>query len=433
MNIVNEIPMTIDRIDDNLSLTGAPEVVDQINSDFYSRFPFPWRPKSLDCTSDPDFARVVLNQNLGDWTHQTVPPDPHIWVAGCGTNQAAITALHFPNAVVRGSDISTSSLELCASTARDLGCTNLELRKESINQTDYDQQFDYIICTGVIHHNADPEATLKKLAGALKPTGVLELMVYNRYHRILTSAFQKGVRLLTGTESTPDFQKELALTRSLIDKFPGVGLMQQFVGALKHAPESQIADALMQPVENSYTVDVLEEMASRCGLEFLTPSPNAWDKGAGNPTWNLRFSQPEIQRSYDKLPDSRRWQITNLMLCENSPHLWFYFKRADSPVERKSEQQICDSFLETRFRPNSVARRSYVLNTDNKYTQIKSPLPYPGMPANPEMRQIVEAVGGGAPMVQVLESLRISREFATVNNLRLRLTTSVGPFLRSIA
>lgn len=424
--------MTTDRIDDNLSLTGAPEAVDQINSDFYSRFPFPWRPKSLDCTADPDFARVMLNQNLGDWTHQSVPPNPHIWVAGCGTNQAAITALHFANAVVRGSDISTSSLELCALTARDLGCTNLELRKESINQTDYDQQFDYIICTGVIHHNADPEATLKKLAGALKPTGVLELMVYNRYHRILTSAFQKGVRLLAGTESTPDFQKELSFTRSLIDSFPGVGLMRQFVGDLKQAPESQIADTLMQPVENSYTVDVLEEMASRCGLEFITPSPNAWDKGAGNPTWNLRFSQSEIQQSYDKLPDSRRWQITNLLLCENSPLLWFYLKRTDSPVESKTEHQICDSFLQTRFRHNAVARRSYILTKDNKYSQVNSPLPYPGMPVKPDMRKIVEAAGSGLPMGQVLDSLSISRNFATVNDLRLRLTTSMGPFLRSI-
>jgi hypothetical protein len=257
-------------------------------------------------------------------------------------------------------------------------------------------------------------------------------MVYNRYHRILTSAFQKGVRLLAGTESAPDFQKEIALTRSLINSFPEVGLMQQFVSALNHAPESQIADALIQPVENSYTVEVLEEMAGRCGLEFMGPSPNAWDKGAGNSTWNLRFSQPEIQRSYDKLPDSRRWQITNLLLCDKSPLLWFYLKRADGPVERKTEHQICDSFLRTRFRHNSVARRSYVLTKENRYSRSDSLLPYPGMPVKPEMRKIVEAVNGGLPMAEALDSLSIPRDFATVNDLRLRLTTSMSPFLRSI-
>src|SRR6476619_4167769 len=175
----------VDSIDDNLSLTATPEEVDRINSSFYSKFPYPWRPRALDCPADPDFSRVMLNQNLGDWTHQVVPPNPHIWIAGCGTNQAAITALNFPIAAVRGSDVSPGSLELCAATAKDLGCTNLELRQESINQADYTECFDYVICTGVIHHNADPEATLRKLARALKPKGVLELMVYNRYHRIL--------------------------------------------------------------------------------------------------------------------------------------------------------------------------------------------------------------------------------------------------------
>jgi len=432
MSSVKEDSLTTDQIDDNLTLVDTMESVDQINGAFYNRFPFPWRPKSLDCTSDPDFARVMLNQNLGDWTHQTVPPQSRIWVAGCGTNQAAITALNYPTASVRGSDISPASLELCGSTARDLGCNNLELRRESINDVTYDQEFDYVICTGVIHHNADPKATLRKLMQALKPAGVLELMVYNRYHRILTSAFQKAVRLLAGTESAVDFQKELSLTRALIDDFPGKGIMVPFVNNFKQAPEAQIADSLMQPVENSYTVEVLEEMVNGCGLEFLTPSPNAWDRGADHLTWNLRFRQPEIQQAYEELPDARRWQITNLLLCEASPHLWFYLKRTDGPLRRKSEQQICDSFLETRFKRNAVSRRSYVLNNENKYSQVRSTLSYPGLPANPEMRRIVEAAAGSTPMSQILESLRITPDFDTVNNLRVRLTTSAGPFLRSI-
>jgi SAM-dependent methyltransferase len=422
----------IDRIDDNISLAGTPEVIDHVNSGFYSRFPFPWRPSSIDCTSDPDFARIALNQNLGDWTHQMVPTRPYIWIAGCGTNQAAITALHFPNAVVRGSDISDKSLECCSVIARDINVNNLELCRESINQVSYSEKFDYIISTGVIHHNADPEATLKKLAAALKPTGVLELMVYNRYHRILTSAFQKGVRALASTESTLDYEKELSITKALINEFPGEGLMRQYLGLFKRAPDAQLADAFMQPVENSYTVEVLEEMVHRCGLEFLAPAPNAWDKGYGNVTWNVRFIQPEIQHSYDELPDSRRWQITNLLLCENSPMLWFYLKRADNPAKRKSEREICDSFLETHFQPNAVIRRSYVATRGNKFMESKLPLPYPGLPASPELRRVVEAVDGGVPMSHALESLRIPRNFSTVNDLRLRLTTSAGPFLRSI-
>jgi len=426
----------VDSIDDNLSLSSTLHAVDRINKDFYGRFPFPWRPKSVDSTSDPDFVQIMLNQNLGDWTHQMVPATPHIWVAGCGTNQAAITAVHFPNAAVLGSDISETSLGICQATAQDLGCTNLELCNESINQSGYEQRFDYIICTGVIHHNADPEATLRKLAGALKPAGVLELMVYNRYHRILTAAFQKGVRLLAQTELQPDFQKELFITRALANDFPGQGLMRQFVNNFKQAPDPQIADALIQPVENSYTVDTLEDMARRCDLEFLAPSPSSMSNvldGVSHVNWNLRFSQADIQKEYDKLPDSCRWQITNLLLCESSPMLWFYLRRTDSPKKRNTEQQICDSFLRTRFKPNTVRRDAYVLTQDNKYRKVKSALPYPGLPSKLQLRLIVEATAMGLPMGRTLDSLHISRDFATINDLRLRLTTSVSPFLRSIA
>jgi 2-polyprenyl-3-methyl-5-hydroxy-6-metoxy-1,4-benzoquinol methylase len=423
---------TIDAIDDNLSLAGTTESIDQINAKFYGRFPFPWRPGSVERTSDPDFSRVMLNQNLGDWTHQAVPAKPRIWVAGCGANQGPITALHFPNAEVIGSDLSTSSLEISASTARDFGCTNLDLRNESINGTTYDEEFDYIICTGVIHHNADPEATLRRLTAALKPTGVLELMVYNRYHRILTSAFQKAVRLLTGTESQPEFQKEFAATRQLIDHYQVDGLMGQFVNSFKQSPDVEIADALIQPVENSYTVEVLEEMARRCGLEFLMPCPTIFDRGRDTITWNLRLPVSSLQEEYIKLPDSRRWQIANLLLCEKSPTLWFYFKRSDSPAPRKTEKQICDDFLETRFRPNTVTRYSYVLNKENRLARTTAPVTYPGVPAKPELRNIVEASKGILPTRRILESLRIPRDFTTVNDLRLRLTTSMRPHLRSI-
>jgi len=101
-------------------------------------------------------------------------------------------------------------------------------------------------------------------------------------------------------------------------------------------------------------------------------------------------------------------------------------------MKRATEEQICNSFLETRFRLNAVTRRTYVLSEDNRFTRLNSSLLYPGLPAKPEMRQIVEAANSGAPMFRVLKSLRISCDFATVNDLRLRLATSPRPFLRSI-
>ena len=42
-----------------------------------------------------------------------------------------------------------------------------------------------------------------------------------------------------------------------------------------------------------------------------------------------------------------RWQITNLLAVEKSPSLCFYVQRNDSDAVRKSEQEVCDDFLDT--------------------------------------------------------------------------------------
>src|ERR1051325_10199909 len=163
----------------NLLLADDVESVDAANAEFYSKFPYPWPPMTFPRLDDPDFETVMLNQSLGDFTHRTIPADGNIWVAGCGTNQAVYTALRFPRASVVGSDISPGSLAMARRNADALGISNLELRQESLNHVTYRERFDYVLNTGVIHHNAEPERPLATLARALRPDGVLELMVYN--------------------------------------------------------------------------------------------------------------------------------------------------------------------------------------------------------------------------------------------------------------
>ena len=43
--------------------------------------------------------------------------------------------------------------------------------------------FDLIVCTGVLHHLADPDAGLRALRSVLNPKGAMYLMVYAPYGR----------------------------------------------------------------------------------------------------------------------------------------------------------------------------------------------------------------------------------------------------------
>jgi SAM-dependent methyltransferase len=417
--------------DQNLMLATSTSSVEQELSDFYQRFPYPWRPSKFDALVDPSFEIAMLNQNIGDFTHSRIPPQPMIWVAGCGTNQALITALRFPEASVLGSDLSLKSLEICSNNARALGVNNLELERESINRISYKERFDYIICTGVIHHNADPEIPLRQIAEALKPSGILELMVYNRFHRITTSAFQKVVRLINRTTQVSNLELDISTARKLIDDLPAKNALYNSVNFRRKQEEAPFADGLIHPVEHSYTVETINEVAARCGLELLLPCVNPYDALDDSYNWNLEFKDRYLQDQYNDLPDPTRWQVTNLLLFEQSPLLWFYFQRKDSPSPRKTENEICDQFLNTTFKKASTLQTLFLESDDGRYSASPKQIPYPVISPRSAVRDVFEAADGSAPIKTILESLGIEATFNKVNLFRILLTTSAFPYLRS--
>jgi len=373
----------------------------------------------------------MLNQNLGYWDHSVIPENPKIWVAGCGTNQAIFTALNFPNATVTGSDVSSKSLALCADTANQLGILNLELREESINKVTYQQEFDYVICTGVIHHNADPSVSLNKLATALKESGILELMVYNRFHWVIPAAFQKAVRILGATTDEVDFESELFLTRRLVDELAGNTLLGRHLSSLKNCEESMLADTLLQPVLHSYTVESLEEMAEGSNLEILSPCINQFDKAQHRLSWNMEFKDSALKKAYAALPDLRRWHLSNLFMLEKSPIIWFYLQRKNTTRQRRPERQICESFLDQRFVRARTIQKSYVMNSDQKYRLSLDSFPYPTARPDDSVKKIMDLADGKYTMRDIFNHLRIEPTFEVVNKARTMLTTSAFPYLRA--
>jgi len=419
-----------DRDADNLRLVETAESVDGLNAEFYAKFPYPWPPMKIVALSDPGFEAAMLNQDLGDWSHRIVSDSPDIWIAGCGTNQAVLTSLRFPKGTVRGSDLSAPSLELCRTTARQLGVSNLELCQESLNGIDYDERFDYVLSTGVIHHNADPEAVLRRLVRAVKPDGIMELMVYNRHTWGIPAVFQKAVRMLSNAESDVDFDRELHLSKKLVEDFQVGNTVSEYLKRFRSCPEAMLADALLQPVLHGYTVESFARMAERCGLRMLSYRLSVFDRKDERLSWNMRFQDDELQRAYDALPDEERWQITNLLMSESSPEfLWFYFQRKDCSRTPRSEHEIVESFLDTVFSRPEVTQRSYLRSGEGQYRPSGQELPYPSGRAHPSTRAVVAAADGKRTARQIFDDLELPTDFHTANDVRLRTTTPLFPFL----
>jgi SAM-dependent methyltransferase len=417
----------------NLNLAESQIAVDEINSKFYGRFSYPWPAMTFPVISDPQCGTVFLNQELGDWTHSRIPHAPKVWVAGCGTNQAVFTALRFPEGDVLGTDISTQSLAICQRTASQLGIKNLRLEERSLNTVTYSNDFDFIICTGVVHHNANPEITLARLSEALKPGGAIEIMVYNYFHRILTTAYQKAIRHLLSGDAPSGLDTELAVTRRMIDKFPLRNTMSQFLRAQKNSPEPALADSLLQPVEHSYTVESMGGLLKSAGLEFWLPCLNQFDKTDNRLTWDLEFEDEMVTRYYNALPDEDRWYITNLLSIEESPLLWFYAQRTDSPFKRKSENEVCQDFLKTKFERYKTTGNVYRLG-EGGYQLVPRPMswPSPAVPADETARKVFDTVDPKKTLGEVLQSLSIQPDFHLTNLTRIQLTTPLFPYLKAI-
>jgi len=421
--------------DDNLGLVESDQSVDLLNQKFYSRFPYPWPPMSFPKLDDVEFETIMLNQSIGDWDHTLIPANAKIWIAGCGTNQAVYTALRFPQASIVGSDISQASLEICDKISTSLRIRNLSLRHESLSKVEYDHEFDYIVSTGVVHHTADPLNALKRVSRALKQSGVLELMVYNRFHRTLTSAFQKAVRLISrGENPICGFDEELNIAKEIINSgSQSLGWLTQY----RNFPEAMFADTLLQPVERSYTVESLCSCLEECDLEILTPCYNQFDRSLGRASWNMEFGDSTLRRRIENLPDTIRWQISNLLLHEHSPMLWFFVQHKNGPHKKdhkgRHESRIGEEFLDCRFVRASTRLSNYVKRSDHDYEISRISVPYPVLPESKLLRTIIETADGRLNMRQILNLHRIdTTNLKALSDIRIQTTTSCCPYLRAV-
>jgi len=398
----------------------------QVLDNFYRRFPYPWRPMRIERLTDPGFGARFLCQDLGDYTGRRIPENPAIWVAGCGTNQALLTALRFPQARVLGTDASARSLQICAESAADLGVDNLELAQEGITQASRTDEFDHVICTGVIHHNPDPRACLQRLSQALRPDGVLELMVYNAFHRREAVVFQEALRLLDPERASND----IGWARRLAGRAGADTALGREFAAWEEPSDEAWADTWMHPCEHTYTVDGLWDLAVSCGLQVEAPTVNQFDQVTGDWLWHLDLDDSELQERFDALDDRARWQLVNLLRLDRSPMLWFYLTPQGRP--RVTERDRNEAFLDTVFTRTRTGRQVHVLDESGRgYHRTDGVGLFPAGRPSAAVRAVHEAADGVRPIRRILADLGEVTPYR-VHRARMALTTSRFPYLTAV-
>ena len=229
-----------------------------------------------------------------------------ILVAGCGTMQAACTAFMNREDEVVGIDLSVASLahERYLQDKHDL--TNLKLFQGDLLEVDaLGGEFDAILCTGVLHHMADPAAGLAALRDVLAPDGVMLLMLYGQTVRTGVYMLQDAFRRM-GIAQTPE---GVAQVRRIISELPSRHYAQDYIRAadeLKH--DTAIVDTFLHPQDRAYTVPQLLDLVEETGLQFQNWVDNFiyWRNGAWGP-------DSAVAAAVDRLTPREHWAAVEML------------------------------------------------------------------------------------------------------------------------
>jgi SAM-dependent methyltransferase len=235
--------------------------------DFYERYPYPRPIESLE-----NYRRLWQDRQKRRADHHLFWPalsyreDHSVLVAGCGTSQAAKHALRWPAAQVTGIDFSATSVRCTEELKRRYHLGNLQVHQLPIEQVnDLETSFDQVVCTGVLHHLADPDAGLSALRGVLKPAGAMHLMVYAPYGRTGIYMLQEFCRRV-GIHATDEEIRDLIAALAALP--PGHPLENLLRVAPDFRHEAALADALLHPQDRAYSVPELFDFLERGGLTF---------------------------------------------------------------------------------------------------------------------------------------------------------------------
>jgi len=178
--------------------------------------------------------------------------------------------------------------------------TNLTVRPmDLLEVSSLQQQFDFIICTGVLHHLPNPAEGLKALSSVIEPShGVMVLMLYGKLGRIGIYPLQDAFRRMC----IPQTAEGVALVRSIINRLqprhPG---RWYFERSSEMRSPATIVDTFLHRQDVAYTVQELLDLVEGSGLTFL-----GWLDSA---PYNIGFPDQDLESLCKDFPDRDRWSI----------------------------------------------------------------------------------------------------------------------------
>jgi SAM-dependent methyltransferase len=252
-----------------------------------------------------------------------------VLIAGGGTGDATV---HLAEQI-RGSDaeiiyidISSTSMEIAKQRAEVRGLNNITwLQGSLLDLSNMDiGNFDYINCSGVLHHLEDPVEGLKALRSHVKDPGAIGVMVYGKYGRTGIYHMQELMSLINAGEA--ELSKQLENTRAILDYLPNTNwLAHGPITINSQLDDSNLVDLLLHSQDRPYSVLELYQWLESCGLNmvgFVT------DQALYKPENYIK--KEELLTKIKKLPKRMQQAIAENIAGNIFRHVFYVSPRTDT-------------------------------------------------------------------------------------------------------
>jgi SAM-dependent methyltransferase len=251
-----------------------------------------------------------------------------VLVAGGGTGDAALLLADQLRRVgnpgrVTYLDLSTASRRIAEERASRFGLDNIDFHTGSLLEvgSQLPGPYDYINCSGVLHHLPEPEEGARALSSVLAPEGVLGAMVYGTMGRIGVYQAQQLLRTLSDGLDLPE---QVALTRRVLgDNSPPWLARNEAMQFADTLSDAEIMDRYLHPQDRSYTVPELIGLMEAASLQIVSLVP-------------ALLYEPRLyagETALERITGLDPWEkasVAELLAGSFSTHSWFAV-RSDRP------------------------------------------------------------------------------------------------------
>jgi 2-polyprenyl-3-methyl-5-hydroxy-6-metoxy-1,4-benzoquinol methylase len=272
---------------------------------FYEDNPFP----NYDGTEDVgSLIERSVARGFPEMLNRSIRPQASVLEVGCGTGQLG-NFLSIANRRVLSVDLCLNSLRLAQRFRDANGLTGVTFAQMNLFRLPLQpERFDVVICTGVLHHTADPRLGFRGLLPLVKPGGHVLIGLYNRYGRLKTR-YRRGLARVLGER---------------------VAALDPYLEAFRVTRDKRRAwfmDQYRNPHESLHTMDEVLRWFDEAGLRFVRALPST--------VFGSRFALEYRNSLFDEEPRGSRidrlFSQLQQMVEDTEGGLFIVIGRRDGP------------------------------------------------------------------------------------------------------